>query len=259
MPQQNMVLHRVERDRKYAVVHLTAIEDPRLTGTAKALHTYAMTRPDAWELKTDDIYRRFREGKDAIGAAFKCLEAHGYLKRERSRQDGGRWLWIYTWYERPVSSTPDFPERTDRSGSAAPENPEWPPISNNHGRNDHGTIHQEQEPAALSKSVQVPDVGDLEPADAAFVGECCSIVWAVDGYTPRTKDDPRLFLALRREFRRVNILEELRGWALYQETHPIRNGNGPNRIRNWIRIASERRGRHRGREPSNEREFDAFR
>lgn len=260
MPQQNMVLHRVERDRKYAVVHLTAIEDPRLTGTAKAVHVYAMSRPDGWELSTEDIYHRFKEGKDAIGAAFKCLEKFGYLKREKSRQDGGRWLYIYTWYEKPFSSTPDFPERSDRSGSAATDNPERSPISNNHGRIDHGTNDQEKEPTAESKADQVPDVGDLKPGDAEFVKSCCSIVWAVEGCKPRPKLDPELFIRLRERFRSVNILAELPKWALYQQDHPIGpKGNGPNRLWTWMEIAEKRnRGRRKAREPGKSNEFDEF-
>lgn len=105
------VVYRTHRRNGFATISLACIEDPEIPALAKLLHTYAISRPDGWELRMTDLIRRFHEGERAIYSAFKKLEKSGYLRRERTlgRREDGRTCFgevIYHWYEKP-SEAPD--------------------------------------------------------------------------------------------------------------------------------------------------------
>jgi hypothetical protein len=98
----NNILHKTHRDNRFTTINLTAVEDPELTGLAKAVHLYAMSRPEGWQLKIKDIVSKFKENKDTIYRAMILLEERGYLTRETIRNDNRTIVqWIYHWYEEP--------------------------------------------------------------------------------------------------------------------------------------------------------------
>ena len=98
------ILHVTHRDEKYTTINLTAVEDKNLSGLAKALHLYAMSRPPGWILRTTDILNRFKEGQKAIWKALYLLEEFGYLTRKdmpdpKTKKFVGV---VYDWYEEPL-------------------------------------------------------------------------------------------------------------------------------------------------------------
>lgn len=98
------VLHKTHRDRKYTTINLTCVEDSRLSGLAKAVHLYAMSRPPDWDLNTQDVINRFKEGKRAIYHAMQELVETGYLQRERERNGQRFGPIVLHWYENPQRS-----------------------------------------------------------------------------------------------------------------------------------------------------------
>ena len=51
-------IHKTHRDNMYATVSLYCLQDPRVSGLAKALHFYAISRPEGWVLRMEELYRR---------------------------------------------------------------------------------------------------------------------------------------------------------------------------------------------------------
>lgn len=93
------IVHKVHAPTHYSVLYLSCVEDPKLSALAKALHTYAVTRPPDWDLNYTDICNHFRESKSTILRAMSELEAAGYLTREQTRDESNRFSSaIVNWY-----------------------------------------------------------------------------------------------------------------------------------------------------------------
>lgn len=87
---------RVQRDERYKVVKLDAVEDREMTWDAKGVHHYLTTRPDGWQFNRTDLVRRTPDGRRVVQGALAELEEAGYLQREPDRKaDGtfGGWVW----------------------------------------------------------------------------------------------------------------------------------------------------------------------
>lgn len=82
---------KVIRNQKYTTVNLTAVEDRCLSWKAKGLHLYLLSRPDAWELRYNDLVTRSKGSIYSIRSAIKELVSAGYLKIVRKRASTGRW------------------------------------------------------------------------------------------------------------------------------------------------------------------------
>ena len=145
-----LIVHRTHRDNHYATVNLTCVEDPRISGLAKALHLYAMSRPEGWRLQTQDLVSRFREGKEAIYAALKQLEDAGYLVRQQGKRRKGRFgSFVCHWYEEPnTSPLTGFPEAVELD-AVEPE-----AVNPTHSINQ-GTNNQEKRVCGYSPEFEV--------------------------------------------------------------------------------------------------------
>jgi len=54
-----------------------------LSARAKGIYYYLATLPSNWELKKQELIRRFTEGRDAFNKAFKELEDTGYIVKKQ--------------------------------------------------------------------------------------------------------------------------------------------------------------------------------
>jgi hypothetical protein len=98
-----LIIHRSERDTNFGTISLICNNDPNVSGLAKSIHTYMVTRPDEWELRTGHIYKCFKEKRDAITNAIRELEDNGYIKRTEERPERGRFASVtYDVYEKPI-------------------------------------------------------------------------------------------------------------------------------------------------------------
>jgi hypothetical protein len=96
---------RAEKNQNYSVINNTCFKDPNLSARAKGLFGYVMSLPDGWKIKKYEIFNHFKEGRDALGKAFKELEDLGYIKKFRHRESNGTIKgWDYVVYETPTDS-----------------------------------------------------------------------------------------------------------------------------------------------------------
>jgi len=99
-----MTVIRIPKRKRFVVMAVEIVEDPRLSWRAKGVMTYLLSRPDAWEVRVVDLVKRSTEGRDAVYKVVAELLEFGHLRRVEVR-DGGRFSrYDYVVCERPEES-----------------------------------------------------------------------------------------------------------------------------------------------------------
>ena len=80
-----MAVFRVEKNHNYTVMSNYHLRDTRLTLKAIGLLSKMLSLTDEWDYTTRGLAAICKEGVDAIGAALKELESHGYLVRRQTQ------------------------------------------------------------------------------------------------------------------------------------------------------------------------------
>ncbi|MGO9016661.1 MAG: hypothetical protein ACLQF0_17000 [Dissulfurispiraceae bacterium] len=87
-----LITLKIQRNEKYSVIGLTAVEDPCLDWAAKGLHTYLISRPPDWQIRFEDLLRRSSCGKTALTSAIKKLQVTGYLTILKIKNGNGHFI-----------------------------------------------------------------------------------------------------------------------------------------------------------------------
>ena len=116
-------------ESNFTTVPNSWIRDTNLTFRARGLLAMLMSHSAGWNTTISSLASQNVEGKDAILTAVRELEEHGYLRREGSRSESGRFEsdWVLQDPPPAVEGKPetvaDYPRRFSRDGSAATVNP----------------------------------------------------------------------------------------------------------------------------------------
>jgi hypothetical protein len=88
-----------------------ALQDNRLSFLARGLLAVVLSRPLDWRTSAVDLARETpKEGRDAIRAALKELQAFGYLHRQRYQDtETGQWGWDWSISDETSTPTPMGP------------------------------------------------------------------------------------------------------------------------------------------------------
>ncbi len=108
-----MRIHRSQLDGRFTQVPNETLRDERLSYTARGILCELLSHRDGWEMSADRMSEQAREegrtrrgeGRRAIRAAFAELEAAGYITRERTRGERGRFQTELYLYDRPHRHT----------------------------------------------------------------------------------------------------------------------------------------------------------
>lgn len=115
---------RVARRHHYTTIDRRTLNDDRLSFRARGLLVWLLDKPDGWEVRSSDIAKMTKEGRDAIRVALGELGACGYLVRKRSRGERGRWVTETIIYEAPSKESPggtgDWESGAGRPGVGEP-------------------------------------------------------------------------------------------------------------------------------------------
>ncbi len=102
-----MTIRRGQRaSDNFAQIANAALQDESLSYRARGVLASMLSRPPGWTTSAERIAAAGLEGRDAIKAALRELEAAGYLVRSRSRDDKGQWHHIQDVYDIPVKDAP---------------------------------------------------------------------------------------------------------------------------------------------------------
>ncbi len=103
-------LRKVKRNR-YVTIPNETVRDARLSFRARGVLTYLLSHDDGWDVRSEQIARDGKEGREAIRTALRELGERGYYRLERRRAADGRVLmntavadyavdaWIKEWEE----------------------------------------------------------------------------------------------------------------------------------------------------------------
>lgn len=103
----SMAVFRIEKTRDYTVMSNHHLRDMSLSLKAKGLLSLMLSLPEDWDYTMKGLAHICKDGIDSISGGIRELEIHGYLIRERIRNENGQLGSIeYTILEKPKSSPP---------------------------------------------------------------------------------------------------------------------------------------------------------
>lgn len=103
-----MAVFRINKTRDYTVMSNHHLRNTSLSLKAKGLLSLMLSLPDNWDYTTKGLASICKDGIDSICSAVKELEQHGYIVRERVRNDKGQLTTIeYTILEKPETALPE--------------------------------------------------------------------------------------------------------------------------------------------------------
>lgn len=102
-----MAVFRIEKTRDYTVMSNYHLRDMSLSLKAKGLLSLMLSLPEDWDYTMKGLAHICKDGIDSISGGIRELEVHGYLIRERIRNENGQLGSIeYTILEQPKVSPP---------------------------------------------------------------------------------------------------------------------------------------------------------
>ena len=179
-----MAVFRIDKTRDYTVMSNHHLRNTALSLKAKGLLSLMLSLPDNWDYTTKGLASICKDGIDSICSAVKELEQHGYIVRERVRNDKGQLTTIeYTILEQPETALPEQekPKRENpvldnpvlgkpEQGCPEQENPAQlntnqlnKELSNTSGLNTYPIkSHQKEEPAAKKRGKDKMGYDEIE-------------------------------------------------------------------------------------------------
>ncbi len=111
-----MAVFRVDKSRDYTVLSNNIFKDRTLSAKAKGLLAEMLSLPESWDYTLKGLTYLFSDGLDSVRQGIKELEEHGYVVRDRKRDEKGRLGDMeYVIYETPHKAV-------------SPENKAEPPV-----------------------------------------------------------------------------------------------------------------------------------
>jgi len=99
-------IHRIKKDREFAVLDTWALREPSLSWKAKGLHCYILQLPEDWELNIADLKQRSADGRDGTSSGVQELLDARLLFRFQCFDSEGRFDgYDYHCFERPEEAT----------------------------------------------------------------------------------------------------------------------------------------------------------
>lgn len=86
-----MQIERVGRSKNYSVIPNDVFDHKDMSWRATCILVYMLSRPDWWVISTDRLAALHTEGREAVRTALRELEAFGYVRRTRTRNEQGQW------------------------------------------------------------------------------------------------------------------------------------------------------------------------
>ena len=103
-----MAVFRIDKTRDYTVMSNHHLRNTELSLKAKGLLSLMLSLPKNWDYTTKRLAAICKDGIDSISSCIRELEKHGYIIRERMRNEKGELTTIeYTILEQPKSTPPE--------------------------------------------------------------------------------------------------------------------------------------------------------
>lgn len=102
-----MAVFRIDKTRDYTVMSNHHLKNTSLSLKAKGLLSLMLSLPENWDYTTKGLSKICKDGIDSICSTIKELEQHGYIIRQRVRNEKGQLTTVeYTILEAPETASP---------------------------------------------------------------------------------------------------------------------------------------------------------
>jgi len=99
-----MSIVRVTKDKNYFHASNEPFNDPAMSWGARGIMGYLLSKPDGWEVRNYDLYRKSPDGRRKVNGYLGELKKAGYLRRYKVYKPAmvgrGRIEWVTEIYER---------------------------------------------------------------------------------------------------------------------------------------------------------------
>lgn len=102
-----MAIIRARNNKNYTVINNVGLRDDRLSWKARGLLSYMLSLPDDWIFRDLELTNHAPDGKESTKKGLKELEQYGYLVKQQSRGERGKFAtndWLL--YEVPLTDLP---------------------------------------------------------------------------------------------------------------------------------------------------------
>lgn len=101
-----MAVIRVNKTSDYTVMSNAHFREKSMSLKAKGLLSLMLSLPDDWDYSINGLCSICKENATAIRSTLAELEKFGYLIRERSRDENGKFDYVYNIFEKPHLEKP---------------------------------------------------------------------------------------------------------------------------------------------------------
>lgn len=130
----------------YTQIHNNIIDNPDLSGKAKWILIYLLSKPADWQVYELDIKNHCTDGKHSIRSGIHELVDAGYIRRKKYRNEAGQFKgYEYEVYEKPLKSITSTENRLSDLGKPDTSNTKRTKDGNVVSLKDREQQHQEQQ------------------------------------------------------------------------------------------------------------------
>ena len=102
-----MSVFRINKTKNFTVMSNYHFKEKAMSLKAKGLLSLMLSLPDDWNYSISGLVRLSKDGKDSVMSALSELEKFGYLMRERTKDENGKFNGIvYHIFEEPQTEFP---------------------------------------------------------------------------------------------------------------------------------------------------------
>lgn len=95
-----MSYFRIQKEERFTQVDNRFINDPEISAKAKGILLYLLSKPNDWKVYEVDVIKHMKDGRDSIRSGIKELVSNGYIHREQSFDERGKFAgYQYSVYE----------------------------------------------------------------------------------------------------------------------------------------------------------------
>ena len=99
-----MSIIRIYKQKNFSIISNHHLNDAKLSFKSKGILTYLLSKPDDWVVRTRQLARTSRDGRDAIYSGIKELVNAGYIIKQQVRNAAGQMAGLeYIVNENPVN------------------------------------------------------------------------------------------------------------------------------------------------------------
>ena len=165
-----MAVFRIDKTRDYTVMSNHHLRNTELSLKAKGLLSLMLSLPENWDYTTKGLAAICKDGIDSISSCIRELEKHGYIIRERMRNEKGQLTTIeYTILEQPKSAPPNR-EKSIRENPILDKPVQAEPIQENTAQLNTNILNKKELNTDVSNTYPIKsyqkEVEPTRPADA---------------------------------------------------------------------------------------------